>query len=432
MRLAFNIGLNTIYQVLGRVTTAIVGLIITKLITESIGLSGYGNYQTVITYVTFYWVITDFGFNAIAVREMSSDESKANAYYAALTLLRTYLGGIVIALALFILILLPYSLEIKYAVCIASLTIFFQSLMGIGNAAFQLRLQYSRQLLSNILGSIVSLTLFFIVIKFNYGIIGLSVAFLSSSVVMGIANILFARKIMPISLNADPAMVRKLIKETIPFGIVLLLSLMIFKIDALMLSALPLIGITNQEAVGIYSLAFKVFELVLIIPSFFINPIYPILIKHLSKSFDTFVRSVMYAGGVLLAGSVIVVIAFYVLAPIFVDMLANRQEFGDSIIVLRILTLSIPLFFITGLLMWVHVIFNMQKELIAVYASAFIFNLTANYIFAPQYTYMSAAIITGITELIIFILLGISLIKNWNTLKNHTPEVLTSTSSMKE
>ncbi|MCA9392174.1 oligosaccharide flippase family protein, partial [candidate division WWE3 bacterium] len=250
------VGLNTFYQLMGRFVTALVGLLTTRLITSHFGLEGYGEYQTVIAFVTLFWVLTDFGFNAIAVREMAASEDEAKDYYSALISLRVGLGALVMALAWLILLFLPYSALVKNAIVIGAVTIFFQSLMGIGNAAFQLRLKYGFQLLSNTLGSLVSLGMFVYVIFSDQGLIGLAVAFTSGSIVMGLVNLYLAKRLIRARLLVNNK-VRYLLKETLPFGLVLLLSLLTTKIDAILLSVLNLNTITNESAVGIYNLSYK-------------------------------------------------------------------------------------------------------------------------------------------------------------------------------
>jgi O-antigen/teichoic acid export membrane protein len=55
--------------------------------------------------------------------------------------------------------------------------------------------------------------------------------------------------------------------------------------------------------------------------------------------------------------------------------------------------------------MWILVTLRKQKELIAVYVTAFLFNLLANWVLLPTYHYWTAAYITGITEGIILVML---------------------------
>ena len=96
----------------------------------------------------------------------------------------------------------------------------------------------------------------------------------------------------------------------------------------------------------------------------------------------------------------------WVLAPFLINLLARTAGFSDSIIILKILILSYPLFFFSSLLMWILMIFERQIDLIWVYGLAFAFNLVTNWILIPQGFYWAASWITVATEGLILVLLG--------------------------
>lgn len=413
MKLYVNVGLNTLYQVAARFVTAIVGLIAIRLITGTLGVDGFGNYQIVVTYVTLFWILTDFGLNAIAVREMAADEKNLPEVFAALITLRGMLGLLLVAVSWFVLLFLPYSVEIKWAIIIASSTIFFQSLLGSANGLFQVKLRYDRQLISNMLGSTVSLSLVVHSVRNDWGLYGFVIAFASTSLVMALVNALLAHQWVTFKFSRDKNKLKYLFRETLPFGTALLFSLATFKLDALMLSALPLQSIENNVAIGVYNLAYKVFELILIFPVFFMNPIYPILVKHKEESFEKFKKSVYKTFGALAIVSIMVIVVLYPSAPKIIGLLADTVGFEPSIGVLRVLVLWTPLFFVTALLMWILVTLRCQRELIFIYLTAFLFNLTSNLVFIPRYHYWAAAYITGATEVIILTLLVLFVLRAW-------------------
>jgi len=397
----FNLGLNTIYQILGRMTTAVAGLVITRLITYNFGLDGYGQYQIIITYVTLFWILTDFGFNAIAVREMTSNKDKQAEIYSALTIVRLISGLLLFLVSICIVMFFPYDLNMKIGIIIAGISIFFQSIMGIGNIAFQIKLKYSFQLISNLIGSCIAIIFVLITINYNLGIWGLAISFMAGSLFMGLLNIIFGYKLIPFQFKLDLTAINGLIKETLPFGVILLFSLLTTKIDAILLSILPLQTLTNSQAVGIYNLSYKLFEMILMIPSFFLNVLYPTLIEKAQLSITVFKKSIYKIFGVLLIGSILITVILYYLAPYLVDILTSSTEFHDSIISFRILILSTPLFFITALFMWIFVIYKLNQKLLIVYISSFVFNVISNLIFIPRFGYFAAAINTGLTELLI-------------------------------
>lgn len=413
MRTYLTIASNTFFQLLSRVATAGVALIVTRLITQNLGLQGYGDYQIVLSYVTLFWILTDFGLNAVVVREMAADNAKLQPLFSALFTLRAVLGIFLVFLSLAILSFLPYQPTVKLGIIVASFTIFAQGIMGASHGIFQVKFHYDRQFWANLAGSLFLLILMLWVTSAKLGVVALSLVFTIGYLIMTAASLFFAKSWVKLTFSFDKVLLKRLFMKTLPFGTALLFSLATFKIDAILLSALPLANLTNSEAVGIYNLAYKVFELALVVPTFFMNVMYPILVRHFEQSLEKFKSTFVKAFGSLCFAGIAAVITIYFLAPFIVQVLAKGQEFESSITVLRILVLALPVFYLSSLFMWVILVLKKQKALIFVYLTSFIFNFLTNYYFIPKYTYTAAAIITGLTEGLILLLLVLASIHFW-------------------
>ncbi|MBM4401802.1 MAG: flippase [Candidatus Cloacimonetes bacterium] len=413
MKAYLTIASNTLFQLLSRAATAIIALIVTRLITQNLGLQGYGDYQIVLSFVTLFWILTDFGLNAVVVREMASNEERLQSLFSALFSLRTALGVFLVFLCLAILSFLPYQPAVKLGVIVASLTIFAQGLMGASHGIFQVKLRYERLFISNLIGSLLLLALMLWATSAKLGVVALSFAFTTGYLVMTIASLLFIRTWVKLKFSFDKALLKHLFIKTLPFGTALLFSLATFKIDAILLSVLPLAAISNNEAVGIYNLSCKVFELALVVPTFFMNVMYPILIRHFEESLTKFKSTFLKTLGSLSFAGIAAAILIYFLAPFIVQALAKGEGFTPSINVLRILILASPVFYLSSLFMWVVLVFKKQKALIFIYLISFIFNFLTNYHFIPKYTYTAAAIITGATEALTLLILISASIYFW-------------------
>ena len=70
--------------------------------------------------------------------------------------------------------------------------------------------------------------------------------------------------------------------------------------------------------------------------------------------------------------------------------------------VLRLLGISLPLFYVTAPLMWSLVAKKKDKVVLFIYIFATIINATLNLFFIPHYGASAAALNTGVTELLIF------------------------------
>jgi O-antigen/teichoic acid export membrane protein len=59
------IAANTLYQIITKLSTSASGFIITILIAHYLGTQGYGQYTKVTAFVSMFYLVADFGLNAI-------------------------------------------------------------------------------------------------------------------------------------------------------------------------------------------------------------------------------------------------------------------------------------------------------------------------------------------------------------------------------
>src|SRR5260221_5496156 len=68
---------NTFTQFGSKVISVLLSLLSVSLLTRYLGTEGYGNFTLVFTYISFFSVLSDIGFNQIVVREFASDKEKS-------------------------------------------------------------------------------------------------------------------------------------------------------------------------------------------------------------------------------------------------------------------------------------------------------------------------------------------------------------------
>ena len=156
--------------------------------------------------------------------------------------------------------------------------------------------------------------------------------------------------------------------------------------------------------VGVYGLSYRFFEFLIAVPAFFSNSIYPILLDTKEENlFNTLVKKYF---GVLLLSAIILMVATLFLSPLLPLI---KHDYSLSVAPLKILSLSLPFFFVTSLLQWLFIIKNRIKTLIVIYASAMLLNIFLNIVFIPIYSYMASSVITVVSEALVLFLMLISL-----------------------
>ena len=103
---------------------------------------------------------------------------------------------------------------------------------------------------------------------------------------------------------------------------------------------------------------------------------------------------------VFISFSLVLIAIFWFSSPLF-NLI--KSDFTSAIHPFRVLLLSLPLFFITSLMQWFLISFEMQKRLMFIYLFSAVLNIVLNLIFIPKEGYMAAAYITLISEFLVMI-----------------------------
>lgn len=407
---------NTVYQLVGKVVTMVITMVATFLITRFYGLDGYGSFNLMLSFPALFFIIADFGFNAIATRDLAVADEKAGRYLGNIIILRTAISFILIMIASVILAFLPYNVVIKAGIIIGLFTIFTSSLYSTANIGFQIKLRYDLSNIANALGSIITIGIVLAMVFTRQSILFAAVAYVLSGFFTILLSFYFLKRLgIRLDFTLDEKLCKNLLLTSLPLGLMFVFSQINFKADSVLLSFRPLpesFGYNNIQTVGIYGLPYKLFEVALVVPTFFMNSVYPVMVRRYSESkeklLDTFKKSIVF---LVVSG-----IACGIFGLLFSDLiikLLGSGRFSDSVLVLKILLGTITIFYLTQPVSWLIVTLGGQKHLPYIYLVAAVANITLNFIFIPKYSFIASAHITWITELFILVMLIFTARKVW-------------------
>mgnify|MGYP001008071776 FL=1 len=407
---------NTIYQVIGKVISMSITMLAVIIITRTYGREDYGAFSLMQSWPALFFVIVDFGINAVAARELSRDWSKANKYLGNILVIRFLFSLLIVVFLSIVLSFFPYSLELKNGIRLGLLILVTQSLYSTTNIFFQVKLKYDLSTIAYICGYIVIFLLIIILSGLKIDIMWVNFSYVVGGVITFILSLLFLKKlgVVPI-FSFDKNLFKYLITSSLPIGIMFIFSQMSFKEDALMLSILKLPSsyeLSNTESVAIYSLAYKVFEVLLVLPTFFMNSVYPVLVLDMEKGESILKKTFSKVIHFSLFSGVLVGLLGIIFAPLAIRILGG-EGFNQSIGVLKILSGGIFIFYLTSPISWLIMTLGYQKYLPWIYFVSFSFNMILNLIFIPKYSFYGASWITIASEFIVLILLLIFARKSW-------------------
>ena len=399
MNLSQRIILNALSSSVARIGGSILALVSVGLVARALGPEGFGEYATVVAYLSTAGILADLGLYALMTREISRPGSREEEVVGYFFTLRLIVAVFFLALATLAAFLFPYSPHIQLGVVIAASGYLFLSLSQILMGIFQKYLQLQKAGLAELAGRAAQLALVWTFFSTGQGFYAYLWALVAGASVVFAINFYFARRLVPFRLRASLMYWKKVLRVAFPIGVSLVFTLLYFKIDTLLLSLLK-----PAEDVGIYNAAYKVLESIIFFPAMFVGIMLPLLSQAAAAGMGGFEKVFRRAFNVL-AIFALPVMAGGILVSSTIIQFIGGSEFLASAAPLRVLFLAVAIIFFGTLAGNSVIALNIQKQAMMVYFFGMVLNVIANLIFIPKYSYMGAAWTTVVTEALVTFLI---------------------------
>lgn len=396
------VSLNTLFQFSVRLIGSSTSLIATLIIASFLGYSTIGSFIKVIEFVAIFYLLVDFGLNPVFQKLFHDKiESKLGNLVATRLLITTAL----IPIIAFCTLLLPgenavgagYSNTEKFAILIYSLTLFSSALNTSWQAFLQQKMANRLTIPTSLLSSIglISVVLYGAKTGNFYMLL---CAFIVSGAIYSITTYLLIKKTFHTALSIEElhSFIKGVLRYGWPLGVVLFINFLYARVDIFLLSILK-----QNIDVGIYGISYRFFDVAISIPAFLASSTFPLLLETMNNKKQYLQRFQKYLLFYVFVSLIITTIV--ILGSPLIQFL--RPEFLKSVLPLQILALSLPFFFLTSLLQWHFLIRGRILFLLPMYGGILILNIILNIIFIPTYSYFASAVVTGLCETIVFIVL---------------------------
>lgn len=382
-------------QVLSRT----VGFFYTIFLARNLGVSNFGLYSAAFAYFSLFSAVADFGFNRFLVKEIVRNKDKTSELLYNVNFLRLILTILLLIIFASTLYLFdPDKIRVSLTLLL-SLAVIPQALgLTFDGAFIALRkLQYSS--LSITLTALTTSLMGFILVSNNFGLLGVAIALIFGQLVYASTFILSAkRQDIAIFKKVILALLKKAATGSFPYAVLTILGILYFRLGILLLSY-----IKGDFDTGIYGVAYRFLEAMVIFPSTLAIAFFPIFAQSISAKDLNLQKLYFKAILILFVISLFVTLAFIGLLPKFIEFLL--PQYKNSIEVIKILGLSIPFFFLNSLQSTYLLSQNkFIKHLILISVSIICFIFISNLIFIPRFSYVGTAWVTLISELIIFVI----------------------------
>jgi O-antigen/teichoic acid export membrane protein len=402
MQLATKIAYNTLIQFGGKIITTGLSLIAVAAITRYLGRVGFGQYTTIITFLSFFAILADFGLTLVTSQLISRPNTDEEKILGNLLAWRLVSAIIFLGLAPIMVLFFPYSAEIKIGVAIASSSFIFIALNQVLVGFFQKRLRMDRVSFSEVISRTVLVVGILAVVKFDWGLFGILWVTVASAAVNFLFHFLFACAWTRLKLRFDFSLWRKIFITAWPLAVTTALNLIYLKTDILFLSLLSRptkIGLTAE--VGLYGVAYRVIDVLVTFPFMFAGIILPILTYRWARAdYQGFKQVLQKSFDVMAFLAVPLAVGTQLTAQEIITLVAG-PDFAAAGKILQVLIVAAAAIFLGVVFSHAVIALDKQKQIIKAYLFTAVTAVAGYLIFIPYFSYFGAAAVTVYSEIAI-------------------------------
>jgi O-antigen/teichoic acid export membrane protein len=396
-RVLRNASIPIVSQLLIRAIDLAIAIVVLRLL----GPEGNGQFAIAVVVWLYVKTVSDFGLSLLATRDIALDRSSAGRVVGATTILRL----IVLALTA-----LPVALYVAagrwsdtlasssaIAIALLYLSIIPSSYAEALNAALNGFERMDAAAGLNIVVNVARAPLVVLLAATRLEVVGVALAALGAAL---LSALLFQRAFGRLTAQAvvwslGSSEARGLAARSWPLLVNALLVNLFFRVDVFLVQAWQ-----GDAALGMYDAAYKLINLVIIVPAYATLAIFPLLALRSSDP-DALTRAGRTASYVLVWLAWGIVVAVSALADLAIRILAGADFVPDAATLLRILIWFAPLSFLNGVIQYVLVAAEQQRRIAPAFAAAVLFNIALNAALIPLYGARAAAAVTVATEVVI-------------------------------
>ncbi|MDO8668169.1 MAG: flippase [bacterium] len=396
MNLSAKVAKNTIIQIIGKAISTVLGLVAIAIMARYLREAGFGQYTTIITFLSFFGIMADFGLTLITSQMISRPEANQETLLNNLFSLRLVSAVLFLGLAPLVVFFFPYEAIIKVGVAITGLSFFFVALNQILVGFFQKNLTMAVVSVAEVVSRIILLAGIILTAWLNLGLLSIMAATVISSAISFIMHYWFSRRFVKIKWQINLAVWKEIIKKSWPLGLTIFFNLIYLRADILILSLLK-----SQNEVGLYGAAYKIIDVLTALPFIFAGLILPILsLAWANRDTERFNRVLQKALNLMFMLAAPLIIGAELVAEPLIVLVAGKN-FAPAGGILKILILAVGFIFIGCLLAHAVIALDKQKKVIGAYLFTALTALAGYLIFIPLYSYYGAAWVTVYSELAI-------------------------------
>ncbi len=390
---------NTLLQTVGKIAGTIIGVFTVAILARHLGTSGYGQLTIVLTFLSIFAAIVDFGLTLTTVQMISEDKAKENKIIGNLLAIRIISAVIFLSLAPICALFFPYEHIIVIAIAVGAISYLFQTTSQMMIGVFQKNLVMQKAVFAELLNRSLVLGGVILAPILGFGLIAIIWIFVIGNAVHLTALLLFSTKYVRPSFRFEWKTWKDILTRSWPIGASIFFNLIYLRGDIVFMSIFR----SNAE-VGIYGAAYKIVDVITTIPVMYMGLALPLLVASWSKKKTKDFKNLMQGSFDFMSILALpMIFGSIAIGEPLMELVAG-SEFSESGKILAVLGPAAAIVFWNSLFGHAIVGINKQKVMTLGYLAVAIITITGYLIFIPEYGMWAAAWLTLMAEILIGLL----------------------------
>jgi len=390
---------NTAWYAIALALQKVISFVYFTILARFLGPQDIGKYFFATSFTFLFAVFTDLGMSQVLTRQVARDKEQGSKLLSQVIVLKILFSLIIIAAIGIISPIITADPITRTLIMIATGSMLLDGFTMIFYAAIRGQQNLTYESIATIIHQAIILSVggFFI---FNQAPVTVIIfSLLAGSIFNFLYSLSMAVKKLgfKIRFNWDKNLLQSLLLLMIPFAMAAVFTRIYAYIDTILLNL-----IKGSEAVGYYSIAYKITFAFQFLPLAFVAALYPAFSHFWQHDKSMLYISLSKALQYLLIISLPISAGLATLAPWIIPALYT-DSFGPAILPLQLLILTLPFLFLNFPLGALLNAANKQKTQTLIIACGMILNIIINLIFIPLYGPIGAAIASVSGTLFIFI-----------------------------
>jgi O-antigen/teichoic acid export membrane protein len=366
------------------------------LLFRHLGVVRTGEYVTVLAIVTITAGVTDVGLAAIGVREYAlRDRTGREALMRALLGLRIVLTSIGVAGAVAVAGLLGYRETIVLGTLLAGGGLVFQNLQTALAVSLQARLRLGWVSAVELLRQLLTVLAIVALVEAGADLLAfLAITIPIGLIVLAVTAVLVREGGLRPSFDIEAW--RPLLRDTLPFAAATAIGVIYFRVAIVLLSLVS----TGRET-GYFGAAFRVLEVLVVIPQLVVGAAFPIFSHAAEGDRVRLAYALQRVFDVCVALGVFLAVLIFVGAPLAIDVIASRPEFGPSVAMLQIQAPALAFSFAAAALNYGLLSLRAHREVLVAVTVAFVASAVLAALLAAEAGGDGAAVAVSVGELVL-------------------------------